>query len=166
MKKAKNFKVLYRYLKDDKWKALLYILLVLLSYLPALAAAYFWGRAVEQLLLKDIFGFLIHILLWEGIYIFCYSILQVPRDKLYNYFEIKFMKNVSRDIYQKIDNLPAIAFEDVGVGEFINRLYNDTDRVMSLLRSLIKLSCKSFVVLVVLVLSFSRDKYKFIILCK
>ena len=155
MKKAKSFKILFHYLKKDKLKMILYVFLVLMTYLPALCAAYFWGRAVELLLVKNLYGFISYLLLWEGIYITCYSLLQIPRDKLYNYFEIKFMKEVSTDLYQKIDSLPAIAFEDIGVGEFINRLYNDTDRVMNLLNSLIKLLCKGFVVIVVLVLSFS-----------
>lgn len=154
MKKAKSFKLLFNYLKEDKLKMLIYVLLILLTYLPALLAAYLWGRALEFLLIKDLFTFIKYLVLWEGTYIVCYCILQIPRDKLYNYFEIKFMKNVSKDLYKKIDNLPAIAFENIGVGEFINRLSTDTDRVMSLLNKLIKLSCKSIAVIVVLVLSF------------
>lgn len=155
MKKFKNFKILFHYLKDEKVKLVLYVLLVLLSYLPALVAAYFWGTAIEFLIEKDLKNFIIYLGLWEGIYIICYSILRIPRDKLFNYFEIKFMKNVSQDLYTKIDNLPAIAFEDIGVGEFINRLYTDTDRVMSLLNSLIKLLCRSIIIIVVFWLSFS-----------
>ena len=154
MQKAKNFKILFHYLKNDKFKVFLYIFLVLMTYLPALLAAFFWGRAVEELLVKNISGFIFYLAFWEGIYIICYSLLQVPRDKLYNYFEIKFMNEVSTDLYKKIDNLPAIAFEEIGVGEFINRLYNDTDRVMTLLNSLIKLLCKGLVIIVVLGLSF------------
>ena len=125
-----------------------------MSYLPALISAYFWGKALEFLLLKDATKFLLYLIIWEGIYIFCYSILQIPRDKIYNYLELKFMREVSNDLYKKIDNLPAIAFEDIGVGEFINRLYNDIDRVMSLLNSMIRLICKSFVLVVVIVLAF------------
>ena len=152
--KNKYFKIIWKYLKEDKLKVFIYLILVLLSYFPALFAAYFWGKALEYLIIKNLKVFSIYLLSWVGIYIFCYSILQIPRDKLYNYFEIKFMKNVSHDLYQKIDNLPAIAFEDIGVGEFINRLYTDTDRVMELLNKLIRLICKSFVVLVVIGLTF------------
>ena len=152
--KNKYFKIIWKYLKDDKLKVFLYIILVLISYFPALLAAFFWGKALEFLIIKNLSKFIIYLILWEGIYIICYSILQIPRDKLYNYFEIKFMNQVSRDMYQKIDNLPAIAFEDIGVGEFINRLYNDTDRVMELLNKLIRLICKSFVVIVVVGLTF------------
>ena len=154
MEKLKNFKLLFHYLRNDKLKVFIYVILVLMSYLPALISAYFWGKALEFLLLKDATKFLLYLIIWEGIYIFCYSILQVPRDKIYNYLELKFMREVSNDLYKKIDNLPAIAFEDIGVGEFINRLYNDIDRVMSLLNSMIRLICKSFVLVVVIVLAF------------
>ena len=154
MKKAKYFKILWHYLKNDKTKIIIYITLVLITYLPALISAYLWGRAIECLISNNFTSFMNYLLLWEGILILCYSVLQIPRDKLYNYFEIKFMKNVSEDLYRKIDRLPAIAFEEIGVGELINRLYNDTDRVMSLLNQLIRLLCKGFVVIILLGLSF------------
>lgn len=154
MKKTKNFKLIWNYLKNDKLRILTYVILVLSTYLPALVAAYFWGRALEVLIQKDLIRFVMYLGTWSFLFILCYSLLQIPRDKIYNYLEIKFMKNASRDLYEKIDNLPAIAFEEIGVGEFINRLYTDTDRVMDLLNRLIKLVCKSIVVIVVLGLTF------------
>ncbi len=155
MKKIKNFKLLFSYLKGDTLKIIIYIILILMSYLPALVAAYFWGMAITELIAKNFNGFVQYLVIWSGIFILCYSVFPIPRDKLYNYFEIKFMKNVSKDLYSKIDNLPCIAFEDIGVGEYINRLYNDTERVMSLLKSLIKLICKSLVAIVLLIFSFT-----------
>ncbi len=154
MKKLNNFKLLLKYLNKDKFKVTIYILLVLLTYLPVLSAVYFWGKAVEKLLQYDLHAFTLYLLIWVGVYISCFTIVQFFKDKLYNYLEIKFTKNVSIDLYNKIDKLPAIAFEDIGVGEFINRLHNDTDRVMSLLSQLIKLTCKSLVVIAVLIISF------------
>lgn len=155
MKKYNNFKILWHYLKDEKPRLILYMLLVLASYLPVLCAAYFWGKALEFLILKDIMNFIKFLALWEGIYILLFSLLQIPRDKIYNYLEIKFIENVSMDLYKKIDCLPAKAFEDIGVGEFINRLYNDPDRVMELLAKLIRLVCKALVVVAILILAFS-----------
>ena len=155
MKKFSSFKVLFHYLRDEKLKLFIYILLVALTYLPSLATAFFWGLALEKLISKDFSSFVLYLVIWEGIYIFFYTVLQVPRDKLYNYLEIKFMKSVSFDLYKKIDCLPARAFEEIGVGEFINRLYTDPDRVMELLQNLIKLICKSFVIILVLILAFS-----------
>ena len=154
MKKIKYFSVLWNYLKNDKLKLLIYVLLVFCSYIPIILGLYFWGKALEVLVLKNYSQFLIYLGLWEGICIICYAIVPIPRDKIYNYLEIKFMRNVSIDLYDKIQSLPAIAFEEIGVGEFINRLYNDTDRVMTLLNSLIKLSCKAINAFIILGLSF------------
>ena len=155
MKKKNSFKILWQYIKEDKLKLFLYIFLVILTYLPVLFSAYFWGKALEYLILKDFKNFLIYLIIWEGTYIILYTILQIPKDKLYNNLELKFMKNVSIDLYKKIDNLPAKAFEDIGVGEFINRLYTDPDRVMELLAKLIKLLCKALVVIAIIILAFS-----------
>lgn len=140
-------------MKDDKLKLFLYILLVALSYLPALVAVYFWGIAIEALTARDFSQFALCLTIYEAIYIFLYTFLQIPRDYLYTYFEMKFMKNVSKDLYQKIDKLPAIAFEEIGVGEFINRLYTDPDRVMELLSQMVRLICKAIVVVVVVVIA-------------
>ena len=155
MKKMNSFKILWQYIKEDKLKLFLYIFLVILTYLPVLFSAYFWGEALEYLILKDFKNFLFYLIIWEGTYIILYTILQIPKDKLYNNLELKFMKNVSIDLYKKIDNLPAKAFEDIGVGEFINRLYTDPDRVMELLAKLIKLLCKALVVIAIIILAFS-----------
>lgn len=153
MQKIKHFKIFWNYIKEDKFKLFLYVILVALSYLPALVAVYFWGVAVEALTSKDFNQFALYLTVYEGIYILLYTFLQIPRDYLYTYFEIKFTKSVSKDLYKKIDKLPAIAFEDIGVGEFINRLYTDPDRVMELLSKMVRLICKAIVVIVVIVIA-------------
>lgn len=152
--KFSTFRILFQYLKNEKLKLFIYILLIFLTYLPSLIAAFIWGFALEFLIKNKFTEFVMYLAIWEGIYIFFYTILQIPRDYLYNYLEIKFTKNVSIDLYKKIDMLPAKAFEEIGVGEFINRLYTDPDRIMELLQKLIKLICKALVVIVVLIFSF------------
>ena len=157
--KKNSFKILFHYLKHDKLKITVYIFLILLNYLPSLISAYFWGKALEFLIIKDMINFSVYLAIWSSIYIIFYTFLQVPTQKIYNNLSIKFMKNVSKDLYRKIDNLPAIAFEDIGVGEFINRLYDDTERIMNLLAQLVKLVCQSIVVVFVFILSFSISVY-------
>lgn len=155
MKKNKSvFNIILHYLKNDKLKLFFYLILVLASYLPALLSAFFWGFALEALINKNLNLFLTYLIIWESIWILFYSLLSIPRDTLYNYLEIKFTKNVSKDLYHKVSNLPSIAFEKMGIGEIINRIYTDPDRVMELLRSLIRLICKSLVVIFVIVMCF------------
>lgn len=154
MKKFNSFKVIWQYLKDEKLKLVLYILLVLVTYLPALLSAVFWGLALEKLVNKDFQDFILYLAIWEAFYIAFYSVLQFPREYLYTYLENKFYNRVSKDLYRKIDSLPAKAFEDIGVGEYINRIYTDPDRVMELISKLIKMICRALVVIVVFVIAF------------
>lgn len=156
MNKSKSvFSIILHYLKNDKLRLFFYLILVLASYLPALLSAFFWGFALEALINKNLTDFFTYLIIWESIWILFYSLLSIPRDTLYNYLEIKFTKNVSKDLYHKVSSLPSIAFEKMGIGEIINRVYTDPDRVMELLRSLIRLICKSLVVIFVIVMCFS-----------
>ena len=154
MEKLKSFKILWNYLKKDKIKLFLYLFLVIITYIPALLSAFFWGLAVEYLINYEFIKFSIYLLAWSSLYILFYCVLQYPRERLYNILEINFIKRVSIDMYKKIQNLPSISFEEIGVGEFINRLYTDPDRIMELLSKLIKMICRSVVVIIILVISF------------
>ena len=149
--------LLWYYLKDERGKVIVYIILVILSYLPVLITPYFWGKALEFLVIKDFSMFLTYLICWSGFFIIFYSILQIPREYLYNYLEIKFTKAVSKNLFQKTLDLPAIAFEDVGVGELINRLYTDPDRVIELLAKLIRMACKATVVIAVVIMCFQTS---------
>lgn len=153
MKAKNNFKILWHYLKDEKLKLIAYLILVILTYIPALITSVLWGFALEHLTNMNFRMFLFFLILWESLFIFFYVILSIPREFLYNYLEIKFSKSVLKDLYHKITELPAIAFEEIGVGEFINRMVTDPDRVMELLARLIKMTCRSVVVIIVFVIA-------------
>lgn len=156
MKKS-NFKLIFSYLKDEKIKIFIYLLLVILTYVPTILSSFFWGYAIEALMEKAFKTFIIFLLLREGMHILFYTLLSVPRDYIYNYLEIKFTKNVIKDLYKKISNMPAIAFEDIGVGEFINRMTTDPERIMELLSKLIKMACRSLVIIMVIYISFKAS---------
>ena len=153
----RNFKLIFEYLKEDKLKLFAYIFLIIVTYIPAIISAFLWGYALEALIAKNIGEFIMYIAIWEGIHILCYAILPIPRDYLYNYLEIKFSKNVLKDLYHKVIDLPAIAFEEIGVGEFINRMVTDPTRVMELLSKLVRMTCRALVVVIVLIIAFKTS---------
>ena len=86
--KNSSFKILWHYLKKDKLKLFLYVVLVLSTYLPIMLIPVFEGKALEFLFLKDMNGFVINLAIWICINLLAWSILQMPRDFLYNYLEI------------------------------------------------------------------------------
>ncbi len=156
-KKKGNFKLIFSYLKDEKLRIFLYIFLVCITYLPVLLSTFFWGYAIDALIGGIFEKFLIFLFLRESMHILFYCLLAIPRDLIYNYLEIKFSKNVLKDLYRKISDMPAVAFEQMGVGEFINRMTTDPDRVMDLLSRLMKMACRAIVIIVVLVIAFKSS---------
>lgn len=156
-KKINTFKIIFSYLKDEKLKLFIYLLLVVLTYIPMLLSSFFWGYALEALIENAFTTFMMYLLLRQTMDILFYCVLAVPRDLTYNYLEIKFSKNVIKDLYKKISDMPAIAFEEMGVGEFINRLTTDPDRVMELLNKLVRMLCRLIVVVVVIVIAFNSS---------
>ena len=152
--KFKSFRILWHYLKDQKLKLFLYILLVVLTYIPALLSSFFFGLAVENLIALEFYKFALYLLGYESLHILFYVIFDYPRERLYMDLELTFMRKVSLDMYKKIQDLPSISFEEIGVGEFINRLYTDPDRVMELLAKMIKMLCRSVVIIIILIMSF------------
>ena len=157
IKKDKPIKLIFKYLKDEKIRLTFYMILVITTYMPALLTTFFWGYAVEGLIEQDFNKFMIFLICREVSDTMVYAVLAYPRDSLYKYLEIKFTKSVIKDLYSKIQDLPSIAFEDIGVGEFINRLTTDPDRIMQLLSKLIKMTCRAFVVVLVLIIAFSAS---------
>ena len=156
-KKIKPFRIIFNYLKDDRLKTITYCLLVILTYVPVLLTSFFWGFAIEGLIEHDLNKFLFFVIFREIVHIILYTLLSFPRDYLYNLLQIKFTKNVVKDMYSKIQDLPAIAFEEIGVGEFINKLTTDPDRVMELLRKLMKMTCRSFVIVLIMIVALSSS---------
>src|SRR5574344_1461007 len=136
-KNLKDFKLILRYLKQDKLLVTLYLILVLFTIIPEACGPILLGIALESLVAKNLTKFILILSLYEIFWMLGASILQAPREKIYNKLEIKFTKSITKDLYTKIDSLPAIAFERIGVGEFINRLSSDTDRIMTVLSKLI-----------------------------
>ena len=153
MKKLSSWRIFFNYLKEEKLKFILYVILVITSCLPAFIAA-LWGIAVEYLVANAFHKFVFCVVLYEGIYILTFAVLEVPREYLYNYLENYFMKRVTKDLYHKINNLPAVAFEEMSVGEFVNRMYFEPEKIMELLNKLIRLLCRAIVVIILVFFSF------------
>ena len=147
------FKIIWHYLKDEKLKLFIYIMLVVCTLMPSILSAYFWGKASEALILQNIGEFTKYLVIYSGLYILFCTIFQIPREILYNKLEIKFIKNVSKDLYKKMDELPAGAFEEMGVGEFVNRLNDDPSCVIQLLSKLIHMVCRALVIVFVFVIA-------------
>jgi len=155
MKLLKLLKSLKIYFEKDTIKLVLFIFLTFVLCFRGLLFPYLWGIAIEQLSLKNFSNFILYLAMWGGLSLFLNIFLQLPNNLLHNKLELSFMQKVSKDLYSKILKLPAIAFEDHGVGEFVNRVYTDPDRIIELLGRLIRLAARLITAVVIIILSFS-----------
>ena len=155
MKGLKHFKILLRYFKNDKLNLSLYIIFTILKYFEPLANAFIWASAFEALATNNQSEFIKYLILWSSVIIIAWVFVQLPTDLIYNKLEKKFMECVNKDLYSKVTNMRAVAFEDIGSGEFINRMYNDPDRILELLQKLIKLSCRLIIAIIIVCISFT-----------
>lgn len=154
MKDLKHFKLMLKYLKNDKLQIILYVIFsILLNVLP-LSISIFWAYAVDNLTTNQQANFIIFLALFGLSNILTWSICSTIQELLYNKLEKNFIKNGQINLYNKILDLPAIAFEDMGVGELTNRLNNDLEKIISLLKRIIDLSSRFITAIVILIYSF------------
>ena len=133
---------------------ILLVILMICKHIPDLCCPIFIGKALEFLLLKKYALFVKYLVLYFSGYVIVYGVLLIPRLILYNKLQMSFINKVCKDMYNKYQNLPAIAFEKAGVGELINRLSSDPDRVLDLLNQLVKMILKIIMALIIVVVSF------------
>lgn len=154
MKDLKNFKIIIKYLKKEKVRVILYILLSIIINIVPLTTSIFWAYTVDNLTTNQEVNFLIFLTLFSLSNILSWSIIYTLQELLYNRLEKIFIKNGQIELYNKILNLPAIAFEDMGVGELTNRLNNDLEKIISLLKRIVDLSSRLITAIVILIYSF------------
>lgn len=159
MNDFKHFKLILKYLKNDKLKIFLYVIFsILLNVLPlviSIVSAYTLDSLTSNKQLSFIF-FLVILYLSN---VLTWSICNVILELLYNKLENNFVKNGQVELYNKMLNLPAIAFEDMGVGELTNRLNNDLEKIISLLKKIVDLSSRLITAIVILFYSFYISIY-------
>ena len=159
MKKLKHFKILFRYFKKDKAKLITYLVLTVLKYFEPLLNAFIWANAFQALADGNKNLFFKFLIIWSSIIIIAWVFIQIPTDFLYNYLEKKFMENVIKDLYVKVSDMTATGHEEIGVGEFVNRMTNDPDRILDLLNRLIKLTCRLIIAIIIIIITFTVSIY-------
>lgn len=158
----KMLKSLWRFLKEDKIKLILYIIIIFILSFQMLLYPYFWGKAISYLLKYDINKFLIYLGCWSGLALAVRIFLDIPSDYLRNTLEIKFMKKVSKALFSKVIDLPCKAYEAHSVGELVNRIQSDPDKIIALLGKLIKFISRLITVVLIIMFAISLSWILFV----
>ncbi len=154
MRALKSLKSLKKYYSKDKGKLALLGIVLLIANIETLLFAAIWGLILENLVAGKFFEAILFMLLQLVLFL-----IDVGIDALSSYLQYKLemsmLKNIQIDIYKKVINYPAVAFEEHSVGELNNRIHGDTDRIVSLFSNFIFLISR-FISAIIVVLVFIK----------
>ena len=146
-------KFLLKYIKTMKIQFILWMILTIIFMAMYFLAMVTWSYSFEAISELQFKKFLVIVLITQFISIFSY-ILNTYKNFIYIKIENKFANNVMNDLYEKMINLPCIAYEKMGVGEIVNRLTGDCKTVIETLASLFNLLIKTVIVIGIIIYCF------------
>lgn len=153
MKTLKALKTLKKYYKEDKKAIILLGFLIIFSNFEVLFFAAIWGYVLEFIMAKKFLEAVLFLLLQLGLFF-----LDAAINSLINWLQSRLEKSMlsklQSDLFSKVIDFPAVAFEEHGVGEFNNRILGDTDNIISLFTNFVYLLSRfvaAFLILIVFV---------------
>jgi ATP-binding cassette, subfamily B, bacterial len=139
MKMLKPLKLLWKYLRQDKWKFIAFLILDFVLSATGIVYGIIFGKAVQSLINNNFNNFLYFIMLWTVIGSFSILFVEFIKDYFHNVLEINFLNRISKAVYEKALKLPVKAYDEHKVGEFVNRMYTDPDKIIDLLGRIVRL---------------------------
>lgn len=162
MKLFKLFQSLWHYMKDQKRKIILTLILFFISSLLGITCGYFSGAAVEAITNANLKLFLIMMICYFASEFLGRFVLEQPSKLMMNHIELLLIQRLGCDLFTKTSLLPAKAFEEKSSGELINRITGDTETVVDLLETILKIMIELFASFLVLFYVFYHSKIVFL----
>ena len=157
MKNMKEFKPLWKLIKEERVKIIVSSVLIFLVQFMDIFTGYLNGAAVESisnLLLKEA---LIYMVIY---FIFCIlfgSFLKCLADSMLQKVESKLTRKLGYFTYKKSLDMPAYAYEKTTSGEIINRITNDADTLSFTFGQLLYMVSSVFGSLILIVYIFIKS---------
>lgn len=153
-KSIKEFKNIYKLIKEDKGKLIFAFICVFLSSMLSITNGWLQGKVTEEIVSKNLKASLIFLLIYFIIDILFNNLLSNIGVMISSRIEAKLSKKLSIMVYKKSLNLPAYAFEEKTSGELINRITSDTETLSNTFNSIIQTLINVFGCLLILIYIF------------
>ena len=127
MKNLKEFKPLWKFIKEDRIKIIIAGIIILITEIANTMGGYLNGMVVESATKLDIKKALTYLGIYLSINIVIDAWLYMKSYAMLQKVENKTSRKLSFNTYRKAINLPAYAFEKTSSGEIINRITSDAD---------------------------------------
>ncbi len=127
MKKLREFKLLWEFVKEDKWKLIFATILIFICELSSIFTGYLNGVAVEEITKLHIEKSLLFLGIYLVLRLTADGAIAISANSLLQKIESKVTRKLGFFTYKKAIDLPAYAYEKTSSGEIINRITNDAD---------------------------------------
>lgn len=144
MKNLKEFKALYKFIKEDKFKLIIASFFIFIAGLSQICVGYLSGAATESITKLELKNAIIYLVIYLIISLTIGGvILHIANSILYK-IESSLTRKLGFFTFKKSLDLPSVAFEKKSSGEIINRIVNDADslsfifgRLLNMISSLV-----------------------------
>ena len=144
MKNLKEFKTLFKLIKEDKFKLIIASIFIFIAGLSEIFTGYLNGAAVEAITKLELKNAIIYLVIYLMIGLTIGGvILHIANSILYK-IESSLTRKLGFFTFKKSLDLPSVAFEKKSSGEIINRIVNDADslsfifgRLLNMISSLV-----------------------------
>ena len=126
-KRFKEFIPLWRFIKEDRKKFIIFNISLFLSSFAFLFTGYLNGSAVEYISKHNLSKAILFFVIYFTMELIVDSCCGIYSRKGLEKIENKASRKISYETYNKVLNLPAVAFEEKTSGEIINRVTQDAE---------------------------------------
>ena len=125
----KDLKFISKYLKPHKSKLIIACIILFIASLFNLTYGYLNGKAIEEVSKLNLEASVLYFSLYFIVSVFSGTFLMQWGYYILSKIRMHVINNISLDTYNKVLNLPSVAFEEKSSGEIINRVTNDADTI-------------------------------------
>jgi ABC-type multidrug transport system fused ATPase/permease subunit len=122
------------YIKPDKGKFILTLLLMIFGTGIGLVYPLIWAKIVSSIFGKNFDMLMTCLMILSGFMIF-QAIYGIIQNYISSSLSQNIILNIKKDMYKKILDLPVKAFDEIKVGEFISRLQGDSGIIANIITS-------------------------------
>ena len=150
-KNLKEFKPLWKFIKEDKSKLIIATIMVFAVEMAGTFEGYLNGEMVESITkldLKRSIMFLTTVFILNLVF---YGYFNIKGQKLFQQVENKISRKLSFNTYKKSLKLPSYAYEKTSSGEIINRITSDADTLSFTFNRLVEMFSSVISVIIIFI---------------
>ena len=148
--KIKELLPVLKYFKRYKSKLIIFSGILFITNLSYALLGHLIGEATTYITKKDIRLGIIYLIIYLSVELIADVAGDIAKNRI-NHIQSDVARNVGFDVYSKMLELPAYAFEEMNSGQMVNRITRDTDKLVGQVQVVIRIVSQIIASILILV---------------